>query len=488
MSNYTITAGSVIDSVIQDGQVQTTNRTALMDYLNRVHLRMLRESQWIFLRSEEQRFITQPDASDYWIGTGNPPPGCVQTGLNISNIASIIPDYVFDFTNQRQLTQDSTSVLTTATLKFKDGTFRSSQPRTYLHEYNFPGVLHLYPPPDNNNAYTPIPSSPVCNYTAGGVLAWQRNYYILVTIVDSTGNESLPCVQYSNIVVPAGNLLTVDTPELDVSSASLVTYGFYNVYVATSLNSPFYLQNSTPIAVGSIWTEPSTGVTDTIGPMLQYNVLNSLDQLFGITVQLTGTLTATSQLGGSIPGSIFLTDTSGQVWEVGLDSLGNLTTTAVVGPHVPGLILSDSAGIAWQLGVLTNGTLFTTNRGPASNFRFPSPLPPSTSSIAPLLGYVIGFHYQQQRTQITTPTQFLQIPYQYFDVVVAGVNYYANLYTSKADDLGVKIGVWKKEFMEGLAQMRRDLRINFRNNDVILSDPATQYQIGTQSGYSFLTQ
>jgi hypothetical protein len=488
MSNYTITAESVINSVIQDGQVQTTNRGALLDYLNRTHLRMLRESQWLFLRSPEQRFITQPDVSSYWLGAGSPPAGCADTGLAISNMASIIPDYVFDLSNARQLTQDSEAVLTGPTLRYKDASYRSSKPRTFRQDYNNPGVLNLYPPPDNNNSYMPLPLSPVCNYSAGGVLAWDRAYFILVTIVDSVGNESVPCLQYSSIIVPSGNLLTVNPPSLDVSSATLVNYGYYNVYVATVQSGPFYLQNSIPIGIGEAWTEPPTGVTNTIGPSLAYNMLNTNNVLYAITVLTDGTLKTTSEVGGGAQLPLVLEDSSGAFWQVTIDATGLLLTTLTIGPVSPALYIADTNLNAWQLGVLTDGTLTTTFSGPSSGLQLPAPSPPQVSSLIPLLGYVIAFYYQQERTQITSSTDLLQIPYQYFDVVVAGVNYYANLYTSKADDLNLKAGNWKREFMEGLAQMRRDLRINFRNNDVIMPDPINQYQIGTQSGYSFLTQ
>jgi hypothetical protein len=487
LSNFTITAESVIDTVIQDGQVQTTNRTQLLNYVNRVHMRMLRESQWLFLRSTEQRFITQPDTSAYWIANGSPPPGVSNTGLGLTDVASIIPDYVFDLTNARRLTQDSQTVLTGPTLRYKDGSYRSAQPRTFRHDYNVPGVLNLFPPPDNNNQYVPIPQSPVADSIAGGVIAWDRLFFVEVTIVDSIGNESVPCLQPTEIVVPSGNQLQIQTPSLDIMSASQVTYPFYNVYLATSVNGPFYLQNSDPIDIGSTWTEPTTGFTTVLGPSSSFTIQSPDGTLFALTVNTDGTLVTTSELGGASPGSIFLTDTNGQCWVVTLLDNGQLVGTSTVGPNVPGLVLIDSFGHGWQLGVTTLGNLTTTVVDPTL-FTRPAPPPPQTSTLTPLLGYVISFYYMMQRQQITATTDILQIPYQYFDVVVAGVNFYANLYTAKMDDEQIKTGVWKREFMDGMAQMRRDLRINFRNTDVIGPDNMTQYQIGTQTGYSYYTQ
>lgn len=487
MSNFTITAESIIDTVIQDGQVQTTNRTQLLNYVNRVSMRMMRESQWLFLRSEEQRFITQPDTSAYWIGSGTPPPGICNTGLNLTDVASIIPDYVFDLTNARKLTQDSQSVLTGPTLRYKDGSYRAAQPRTFRHDYTVPGVINLFPPPDNSNQYQPIPQSPVLSYASGGVIAWNRLFFVEVTIVDSIGNESVPCLQPSEIVVPAGNLLSVQTPSLEIGSASQVEYSFYNVYISTSVNGPYYLQNANPIPVGTTWTEALTGFSTTLGPASSFTILAPDGQLFAVTVAVDGTLVTTSELGGTTPGEIILTDSANNTWAVTLDNNGLLIGTEVVAASVPALTLLDVNGNAWLFGVTTLGNI-TTQEVLVSSYTRPAPPPPQTSNISPLLGYVISFYYMQQRVQITDVTQILQIPYQYFDVVVAGVNYYANLYTAKADDESMKAGAWKREFMEGLAQMRRDLRINFRNSDVISPDPGTQYQIGTQTGYSYYTQ
>lgn len=486
--SYSTTAASVINAVIQDGQVQTTNRIALLDYVNRVSQRMLRESQWLFLRSQEQRFMTQPDAAKYWLGPGIPSPGCVSTGLDLSDVASIVPDSVYDLSNGRRLTQDSQAVLTGPVLRFKDGTYRSSLPRTYRYDYNVANVLHLYPPPDNQNSYQPQPTSPVCNWVAGGMIAFERSYYILVTLVDSAGNESVPCAQYSNIVVPGMALLTVDGPHLDVASATTVNYNFYNVYVSQTSNGDFFKQNLFPLPISSTWTEPTIGISDMMLPPLFYPILAITGEAFNLGVDTGGHLTTTEIVTGGTINPIPLKDGNGVVWNNFVISNGLFTSISTNQGEGLYLVLRDTDGIAWHITVNTSGNMLAISLGPAVDNLIQALTPPQTSNIIPLEGYVISFFYQKQRVIINDPSQILQIPDNYADVVIAGVNYYSSLYTAKSDDLNVKLVVWKKEFMDGLAQMRRDLRINFRNTDVIMPDGLSQYEIGTQAGYSYEVQ
>ena len=70
-----IQAQDVVNAVIQDSQNQTTNRTALYDYVDRIHQRILRESQWRFLLSDPQTFVTMPGVSSYTLVSGTPPAG-----------------------------------------------------------------------------------------------------------------------------------------------------------------------------------------------------------------------------------------------------------------------------------------------------------------------------------------------------------------------------------------------------------------------------
>ncbi len=98
--------------------------------------------------------------------------------------------------------------------------------------------------------------------------------------------------------------------------------------------------------------------------------------------------------------------------------------------------------------------------------------------------YVIQFRYYRKRNPIVNPTDVLQIPYMYKDIVIAGVNYLANLYMNRNDGVqpSAKSSIWKRDFEQGLAQIRRDLRINYRKTDFISPDPASQYVVGNQQG------
>ena len=370
----TTSAGSIVNAVIQDAQVMSTNRVAVLDYVNRTCQRILRDTQWNFLRSSPQRFITQPGATQYYLGSSNPPAGAVSTGLNLSDIWSVWGESVYDRSHSKQLLMNSNSVMVPAGLSFPDGHWRAGQPRTFGYEINNPNVLGIYPLPDNQNTYQPVPQSPLCSSQALGSLP-QRVYYVFATYVDNQGNEStlstLPTVQELN----TGYALIAQSPGPEVASASQVSYSSWNCYVGLTAGSALK-QNSTPIALGSPFNESSAG-----------QILN------------------------------------------------------------------------------LNG-------------------PPTTNTLAPLVGYIIEFKYFRQRQPITSINNILQIPDYYQDVVIAGTNYYFNLYMDR-DSGREKAMLWKKEFEDGIKQIRKDLNISFRNTDFISPDMATQGSQDLDVGYGY---
>ena len=95
------TAQQVVNSVSTDLlQRIAPEDPVLLDYINRVQLQLLRASRWKFLQSPPQRFVTQLDRSDYWIGpVGLGPADVIDTGLNISNLGPIKTDTVYDRSN-----------------------------------------------------------------------------------------------------------------------------------------------------------------------------------------------------------------------------------------------------------------------------------------------------------------------------------------------------------------------------------------------------
>lgn len=133
----TLTAGDILDACIRDAQILSTNRVALMDYLNRVIHRVLRESQWIFLKSQPQQFTTVPGVQSYYIGLGPVPDGVTDTGLLLGDVQNILIDEVFDVTNKRQIFPDSPSLVYTALL--------ADPPKTFQYDITNSGVFNILP-------------------------------------------------------------------------------------------------------------------------------------------------------------------------------------------------------------------------------------------------------------------------------------------------------------------------------------------------------
>lgn len=357
----TIQAGSFVDAVIQDCQISTTNRVAVLDYIDRIHKRILRESQWKFLHSQPQKFITQPGVTKYWIANGTPIADATNTELNLDDVWSIDPHSVYDRSNNNPLAPDAKSALySSPSLNSPDAKPRYAKPRSYGYDVMNPGVLNIFPAPDNQCSYQPVPLAPVCVLTAAGTLP-ARTYYVQVTFVDSEGNESTPSTHPTIVYVPANYLLNVQPPDAEVASAAMVNYSQFNVYVGTTATNAT-LQNSAPL--NALFTEPTSG-----------------------------------------------------------------------------LVTGRTA--------------------------------PKTNSLIPLYGYIIEFCYYVQRQNIVSETQVLQIPDIYRDVVIAGANYYVNLYINKDPELN-KSGLWKADFVDGLRQIRKDLYINYRNTDFLTPDQQSQ--------------
>lgn len=373
---YNTTAEDIINAVIQDAQIMATNRTAILDYVNRVCQRMLRDTQWIFLRSQPQRFITQPGTTQYYLGGGAPPAGAMPTGLGLSDVWSVWLESVFDKSHNVQLMMNAASAMNSVQLSFPDGSWRPAPPRSFKYDITNPNVLSLFPVPDNQNIYTPVPLSPLCTTDAQGTPA-SRVYYVYATFVDEMGNESTGSTVPTVIYMPENTTLIAESPQPEVAaSAAQVTYSKWNCYVGT-MPSTAVLQNDTPISIGTPYNETTAG-------------------------QVTGTVTI-----------------------------------------------------------------------------------PQDNNISPLVGYVIEFVYYRQRQPITSITNVLQIPDYYADVVIAGCNYYYNLYMDKSSDRE-KAMIWKQEWMDGIKQMRKDLNISFRKTDFIAPDSATQIsQACGSNGYAY---
>lgn len=96
-----------------------------------------------------------------------------------------------------------------------------------------------------------IPPTPLLYYVAGGSLA-ATTYYIKTTYI-SNGIESAPSAEAS-LAVGASNVLGV------VSPPTFPEVTGWNVYVSTASGNEVLQNNTGPIAIGSNWQEPTTGL------------------------------------------------------------------------------------------------------------------------------------------------------------------------------------------------------------------------------------
>jgi hypothetical protein len=104
-----------------------------------------------------------------------------------------------------------------------------------------------------------VPLPPAASSVAGGSLG-ARTYYWLVSFVTAYG-VSLPCPEQS-VALPASNLCQIASPA--APSLPTVASG-WNVYASSAMGEET-LQNSSPIAIGTAWTEPSGGLVTGSAP------------------------------------------------------------------------------------------------------------------------------------------------------------------------------------------------------------------------------
>lgn len=363
------TVQSVMDATARDvrqviNSTTTPDSIILLDYVNRVHLEMLRASRWQFLLSAPQKFITQLGVTDYWIGpAGGSSFGQYDTGLNLSDIRTIKPGTLFDRTNFRSL-QQTVEVPNIARLEYADDTPRLGRPAEWRQAVDTPNVLNIYPGPDNQGIFAPQPEPPIWSVVTGGSLP-ARFYSLTSTYVDSNGSEST-APRPARVFIPANNLLVVNPPQEPlIAGSSGVKYNTYKVYAVAGTQtgtppSQSCVFQAGPISTSLAWTEPTSGL-------------------------------------------------------------------------------------------LTAGAN-----------------PPSYNAVEPIDGYIIEFRYYKQRAQITTAGQILQVPDDYKDVVISGVNARAFRYLLRAEESKEQYALYR----DGISQIIRD--INFMHSaEYIKPDPAT---------------
>jgi hypothetical protein len=243
------------------------NHPILLDYCNRINNDILRFTKWDFLLSDVQSFVTRQGVTAYWIGAaGQNTPGSYDTGLNITNLKWIQHNSVYDRSNF--LTLGSVAAMpVSAVLSYSDGTSRPGRPCVYRSNIDTPYILNIYPAPDQQNDQAPQPE-PVQVITAPGGALPARTYNMIATFVDALGNESTAPDYMTPLYIPTDSLAVGVSPTLLVPTNDAgVPYSHWNLYASATNNVPqnAQLQNISPIAIGTNWTEPATGLTTT-GP------------------------------------------------------------------------------------------------------------------------------------------------------------------------------------------------------------------------------
>lgn len=97
------------------------------------------------------------------------------------------------------------------------------------------------------------------------------------------------------------------------------------------------------------------------------------------------------------------------------------------------------------------------------------PNPPATNNVQPINGYVIEFRYHRQRIQLSDPGQVLQIPDDYKEVLIAGVDAMTFAYLTRPQEAIQKYQIYR----DGLSQIIRDLNFISKGIEYISPDGAS---------------
>lgn len=100
------------------------------------------------------------------------------------------------------------------------------------------------------------PAAPVLSQVTGGALGG-ATYFAKVTLVSPSGETTLSTE--ASLAVAAGGLLQVGAPAAAGNAIG------WNLYAATSSGAEV-LQNAAPLALGTGWTEPATGLVSGASP------------------------------------------------------------------------------------------------------------------------------------------------------------------------------------------------------------------------------
>lgn len=97
------------------------------------------------------------------------------------------------------------------------------------------------------------------------------------------------------------------------------------------------------------------------------------------------------------------------------------------------------------------------------------PNPPGDNLIQPLTGYFMEFRYYAQRVPVTVLSQVLQIPDDYRDVCIAGVNALTFDFLTRPGEAQK----WYSIYKDGITQMIRDINFMAKGGEYVQPDSAT---------------
>ena len=106
---------------------------------------------------------------------------------------------------------------------------------------------------------------------------------------------------------------------------------------------------------------------------------------------------------------------------------------------------------------------------PTTGLTTTGPNPPGDNDVQPLTGYFMEFRYYAQRQPVTDPTQILQVPDDYRDVCIAGVNALAFDYLTRVTEAQK----WYSIYKDGIIQMIRDINFMAKGGEYVQPDAAT---------------
>jgi hypothetical protein len=103
---------------------------------------------------------------------------------------------------------------------------------------------------------------------------------------------------------------------------------------------------------------------------------------------------------------------------------------------------------------------------------------PTANLVEPMGGYLIEFRFFQGNPQVTALSNILLIPSDYFDILVAGVNYFTAQFLKDESAQAY----WQQEYQSGITGMIRDKNLFPKGPEYMSPDPSSQ-SLGSYFGY-----